>query len=104
MTSEHDNKIPDYLLQADSALALGYDGEHAPQILAKGREDLASDIISIALQYDIPIYSNPELVRWLSQLSVGDEIPEQYYQIIAELLAFVFHLENREITDIKRST
>lgn len=87
--------IPQHLVDATEAIALRYDGESAPKISASGEDDVAQAIIQIALDHNIPIYENAELVRWLGQLDVGDEIPEQLYQIIAEILAFVYRLEGR---------
>ncbi len=48
---------------------------------------------AVALKYD------SELMRWLGQLDIGEEIPEQLYQVIAEILAFVYHLEGRSPQD-----
>ena len=57
--------------------------------------DLAQAIISLAIAHQVPVYENAELVTWLGQLDIGEEIPEQLYQVIAEILAFVYRLEGR---------
>ena len=44
----------------------------------------------------MPIYENAELTQWLSQLDLGDEIPQALYLTIAEILAFVYQLEGKE--------
>ncbi len=87
--------IPQSLLQATEAIALSYDGERAPTISARGEDELAQAIIQLALQHEVPVYENASLTRWLAGLDVGDEIPQQLYQIIAEILAFVYALEGR---------
>ncbi len=87
--------IPQHLFEATEAIALKYDGTSAPKVAASGEDDLAQAIIKLALANEIPVYENAELVSWLGQLEVGDEIPEQLYRIIAEVLAFVYELEGR---------
>lgn len=87
--------IPQSLLEATEAIALSYDGERAPTVSARGEDELAQAIIQLALQHEVPVYENASLTRWLAGLEVGDEIPQQLYQIIAEILAFVYALEGR---------
>lgn len=88
--------IPESLFNASEAIALSYDGETAPVVSAKGDDELAQAIIQLALQHQVPIYENPSLLRWLSQLDPGDEIPESMYQVIAEILSFVYQLEGKK--------
>lgn len=87
--------IPQHLFEATEAIALKYDGTTAPKIAASGEDELAQAIIKLALANEVPVYENAELVSWLGQLDVGEEIPEQLYQIIAVILAFVYELEGR---------
>lgn len=87
--------IPESILSASEAIALSYDGLNAPKVSASGEDELAQAIIRLALEHQVPVYENASLTRWLSQLEVGDEIPEQLYQVIAEILAFVYQLEGR---------
>lgn len=91
--------IPDSILNASEAIALSYDGVTAPKVSASGVDELAQEIIRLALQHEIPVYENASLTQWLSQLDIGDEIPEQLYQVIAEILSFVYHLEGRTPTE-----
>lgn len=90
--------IPESLLNANQAVALRYDGQRAPTVAASGEDELAKAIIALALEHQVPIYENESLVRWLSTLEIGAEIPETLYQVIAEILAFVYHLEGRSPT------
>ena len=92
---EKEAGIPEHLLQADKAIALKYDGSQAPNLIAKGDDELAQAIIAMAMAHQVPIYENAELTQWLSQLELGDEIPESLYIAIAEILAFVYHLEGK---------
>lgn len=98
MKKETMNEIPASVLNASQAIALSYDGDHAPTLAAKGDHELAQAIIQLALQAKVPIYENAELSQWLSQLELGDEIPQALYLTIAEILAFVYKLEGKEPT------
>ena len=96
MDKQYSKEIPESLLNASQAIALSYDGEKAPILAAKGNDELAQAIIQLALQAQVPIYENAELSQWLSKLELGDEIPQALYLTIAEILAFVYKLEDKE--------
>ncbi|MBL3554816.1 MULTISPECIES: EscU/YscU/HrcU family type III secretion system export apparatus switch protein [Marinobacter] len=75
-----------------AAVALNYDGEKAPTITATGTHELAEEIIRIAREHNVPLYENAELASILARLSLNEEIPESLYRVIAEILAFAFHI------------
>lgn len=77
------------------AIALIYDEVSAPTVGAKGEGDLAEQIIAIAREHGVPLYENPELVRSLARLELGDEIPELLYRVIAEIIAFAYHIRGK---------
>jgi flagellar biosynthesis protein len=77
------------------AIALKYDGTHAPTLTAKGDEELAEEILRIARDYKVPIYENAELVRLLARMELGDSIPEELYRTIAEIIAFAWNLKGK---------
>lgn len=77
------------------AIALKYDGSHAPTLTAKGDEELAEAILKIARECEVPIYENPELVRLLAKMELGDSIPEELYRTIAEIIAFAWNLKGK---------
>jgi flagellar biosynthesis protein FlhB len=71
------------------ACALRYladDTEDAPRVVAQGRGDLARRMIDAARAYGIPVVRDVPVARALSELEVGDEIPEQLYEAVAEIL------------------
>ena len=75
------------------AAALKYnDDEPAPKIIAQGVEGIADLIIKTAKENGIYIEKNSYLVETLMQFDVGDYIPEEVYQVVAQLLAFVYKL------------
>ncbi|MFT6624863.1 MAG: flagellar biosynthesis protein [Cycloclasticus sp.] len=79
----------------DIAVALKYDGDSAPTVTAKGRGDLALEIIELARENNVPLDTNPELVKLLSSIPLGDEIPEALYLAVAEVIAFAYLLSDK---------
>ncbi len=77
------------------AIALKYDGTHAPTLTAKGDEALAEEILRIARECEVPIYENAELVKLLARMELGDSIPEELYRTIAEIIAFAWNLKGK---------
>ncbi|MBN2207955.1 MAG: EscU/YscU/HrcU family type III secretion system export apparatus switch protein [Candidatus Coatesbacteria bacterium] len=74
------------------ATALGYDpsSSDAPRLIAKGAGHLAEKIIQIAREHDIPIKEDADLVEALMQLDVEETIPPELYKAVAEILAFIY--------------
>jgi flagellar biosynthesis protein len=79
----------------DQALALFYDGGNAPVITENRYGKAANKLVELALDAGIPIYENPQLLEQLSDLSVGDNIPPELYRLVAEILAFAFHMQGK---------
>jgi len=80
-----------------AAAALSYDpGEDAaPRIVAAGRGRLAEMIENLAREHGVPVYRNPELAFTLTGLGVSREIPPSLYQVVAEIIAWVYNLERK---------
>ncbi|GAB4387908.1 MAG: EscU/YscU/HrcU family type III secretion system export apparatus switch protein [Thermodesulfovibrionales bacterium] len=78
----------------DKAAALRYDhGEDsAPRLVAKGSGAVARKIIEAARAHGVPIREDPELVEVLASLDLYEEIPEDLYKAVAEILAFIYGL------------
>lgn len=78
------------------SVALKYDTERAgaPIVLAKGVDELAMQIRKIALGNEVPIVESPTLTRALYHTAeVGDQIPDQLFTAVAQVLAYVFQLK-----------
>ena len=77
------------------AAAIEYDGgkDTAPRLTARGEGLVAEKIIALALENNIPIRSDPTLVKMLSQLDVDAHIPMELYKAVAEILAFVYRAD-----------
>jgi len=79
------------------AVALGYDEQKAtaPRVIASGSGLVAETIIQRAEEAGIHIRKDPDLIELLATVPVGEEIPPELYQAIAEVLAFVYSVNDR---------
>jgi flagellar biosynthesis protein len=79
----------------DLAIALNYDGENTPRLTAKGQDELAKRIVELAKEHDVPLHQDPQLAALLSQIPLGDEIPEALYRAVAEVIAFAYMVSGK---------
>ncbi|AZR72838.1 hypothetical protein BBF96_05195 [Anoxybacter fermentans] len=81
------------------AAALQYNPEtdQAPRLIAYGEGEIAEKIIQIARENKIPFYQDHTLIELLSTIEIGSEIPEEAYQVVAEILAFIYRLSQKKI-------
>lgn len=83
MGKEAENKIK-------QAIALEYDPEdEAPRVIASGKGALAERIIEKARESDVPVHRDDKLAETLSRLDIGEMIPPELYEVVAEILVFV---------------
>jgi len=79
------------------AVALAYrEDEGAPRVVAKGRGLLAQTILARAKEAGVYVHESPELVALLMQVDLDSRIPPQLYVAVAELLAWLYRLEQGE--------
>jgi len=79
-----------------SAVAVRYDQKDAaPRVVAKGYGNIADTIIRTAKDNDLYVHESPELVNLLMQVDLDAQIPPQLYVAIAELLAWIYALEEK---------
>lgn len=72
------------------AIALEYDPEDAaPKVVASGRGALADKILERAKEENIPVHQDAKLADTLSRLDIGEMIPPELYEVVAEVLVFV---------------
>ena len=77
------------------AVALEYDpADSAPRVIAMGRGALAEKIIEQAKQSEVPVHKDDKLADTLSKLQIGDMIPPELYEVVAEILVFVDDMEH----------
>ena len=82
------------------AVALKYDIEKdgAPMLVAKGQDELALRIIKTAEQSNVPVIENKPLARSIfSQTQLNQEIPQEHYAEIAEILVYIYKLNKKEL-------
>lgn len=78
------------------AVALAYaPGEAAPKVVAKGRGLIADEIVRRAREHGVYVHESKELVSLLLQVDLDAHIPPQLYVAVAELLAWLYRVENR---------
>jgi flagellar biosynthesis protein len=77
-----------------AAVALQYEAatDDAPKVIAKGRGLVAEKIMALAREHGIPMREDPDLVQMLTQIDLDHAIPPSLYKVVAELLAFVYRL------------
>ena len=76
-----------------AAVALTYEkGDTAPKVVASGRGYVADKIIETAVEHDVPIHEE-KLAESLSMVEIGDTIPQELYEVVAEILVFVSDME-----------
>lgn len=77
-----------------TAVALQYEkGYDAPKVIATGKGIIAEKIIEKAGQNNVPLYKDEKLAGSLSSLEIGDEIPPELYEVVAEILVFVDNMD-----------
>ncbi len=85
---------------SELAVALKYDGKNAPKVTAKGEGITAEQILQIAEKHGVPLTCEPELARILAQVPLGDEIPQELYVAVAEVIAFAYFLSGKTAADL----
>ncbi len=78
------------------AVALHFDGQSAPRVTAKGEGRIAKEIIKTAQEHGIPLEKNEELTALLSRVRINDEIPSQLYIAVAQVLAFLYYVNDKD--------
>jgi len=67
-------------------------GQGAPSVVARGRGEIAGRIIETAIEAGVPIHEDHDLLELLSFVELGDEIPEEVYGAVAQLITFLWEL------------
>lgn len=79
------------------AAALSYDqqAQDPPRVSALGKGKVAETMLEKAMEHKVPIIEDPSLVELLSALNINETIPEELYEAVAEVFAFVYRLDQR---------
>ena len=81
----------------EKAVAILYDEAKgaAPKVVASGKGTIAAKIVETARAAGVHIQEDPNLVEVLSKIPIGNEIPVELYQTVAEVLAFVYRVNEK---------
>ena len=87
MASQEEEKVK-------QAIALEYDpNDAAPKVIASGSGAIADKIIEKAKENKVPVHKDDKLANTLSRLQIGEMIPPELYEAVAEILVFVDAME-----------
>lgn len=79
---------------AGRAVALSYGpDDNAPVVVASGMGYLAEKIVEVAAENGVPVYEDNSLATMLSQLSLGQEIPDSLYRAIVEIYVYFLNFD-----------
>ncbi len=83
-------------LGLERAVALGYapGSGLAPTVVASGRGVIARRLVEIAAEHGVPVREDPDLAALLALVDLGDEIPTELYQAVAEVISFIYRANN----------
>ncbi|MEG0260237.1 MAG: EscU/YscU/HrcU family type III secretion system export apparatus switch protein [Lysinibacillus sp.] len=84
-----------YIRKEAIALTYNQGQQSSPTVVAKGKGKIAENILARANEYDVPVYEDPNLVQLLGQLDLNESIPEELYQAVAEVFAFIYRLDQQ---------
>ncbi|CAD7848312.1 MAG: hypothetical protein [Olavius algarvensis Delta 4 endosymbiont] len=78
------------------AAVISYDPakDRAPQLVAAGRGLIAEKILEVARAFNVPVREDRNLVHLLEALEINSDIPEELYRVVAEVLVYVYKLDN----------
>lgn len=78
------------------AVALHYNGNGAPRLVAKGSGDVARRIVEVAREHKVPLQEDTALASALSRLDLGMEVPRELYVAVAHVLAFAWTIAGKK--------
>ncbi len=83
--------------ELEKAVAILYDSQvsSSPRVIASGKGEVAKKIIETAREAGVHIQEDANLVELLSKIDLGEEIPAELYQTVAEVLSFVYQVNEK---------
>lgn len=94
MSNTYDGKSDRSADRLQTAVALYYDGLSTPRITASGQGATGEEIIRLAVENKVPLHEDAGLAMALSCIPLGEEIPRELYLAVAEVLAFIYYLDD----------
>lgn len=93
--NEHNQRMKADRPKRSVALTYNENEADAPVVKAKGAGISAESIIQLAKANDIPIMEDPSLVELLYKIDINEQIPVELYNVVADILAFVYEMERK---------
>jgi flagellar biosynthesis protein len=84
--------------EPDVTAALRYTGTGAPKVIAAGRGHVAATILERAREAGVPVHRDPDLADALAGLALGQEVPQELWDAVAEVLAWAYAVSDAAIT------
>ncbi len=83
--------------EVKKAVALKYDRskDRAPRVTAKGKGEVANNIIKVAQLHKLPIKKDEDLIELLSKVEIDKEVPENLYKAVAELFSYIYKVSKK---------
>ena len=100
--SENGRKKPSKKMLEAAALSYQTGRDKAPVVTAMGRGLVAERILAQAVEHKVPVVSDTLLVQALNKLDVGDEIPKEFYGIVAQILVTVSRMDREYGAELER--
>jgi flagellar biosynthesis protein len=98
MNDRNGNRAP---MRNPLAVALHYNGNGAPRVVAKGGGDVANRIIETAREHQVPLQEDAQLAATLSRIELGREIPRELFVAVAHVLAFAWSVTGKRDVVVK---
>lgn len=81
----------------NKAVALSYEkGYYAPKVIAKGKGEVADNIVKVGKEERVDIYKDRDLVDELIRLDLFEEIPPDLYEAVSKIILFVYSLDREK--------
>jgi flagellar biosynthesis protein len=93
--SEANEQKPNLAMKKAVAMRYSKGQDQAPTVVATGKGLLAESIIRKANEHGVHIHEDPSLVEVLSKLDLDEQIPGELYQLVAEVLTYVYKIDKR---------
>lgn len=89
------NKNPNIEPKYAAALRYRPGIDQAPVVVASGKGKIAETILRLAMEAGVPSHTEPALAKILAKLEPGTPIPEETYQLVATILAFIWRIDKK---------
>lgn len=89
------DKVKKEKIKEAAALQYTPGEDAAPKIIALGKGEIAEKMLETARDNNVPVYKDAELAQTLNKLKIGDEIPSELYEVVAQILLFVGDLDRK---------